>query len=93
MAGPCTPQVSLLFTVVQAVGYLPPWSVWGDGPQCGFMAPRGSLPPGAVYTRELAPLGTGCVGGLVIAGPAVEAGNACELLYCVRGILCLPHSE
>lgn len=38
------PQVSLLFTAVQTVGYLPPRSVWGDAPQCGFMAPHGSLP-------------------------------------------------
>lgn len=51
------------------------------------------LAPGAVYTRELAPLGTSCVGALVIAGPAVGSGNACERLNSVRVIGCLVHSE
>lgn len=47
------------------------------------------LTPGAVYTRELAPLGPGCVGALVIAGPTVGSGDACELLDSVRVTRCL----
>lgn len=57
------------------VGWCP--TVWVHGPTW--------LTPGAVYTRELASLGTSCVDGLVIGKggerrPAVEAGNECELL-------------
>lgn len=78
---------SLLFRlwaicVVVWVGRCP--TVWVHGPA--------RLAPGAVYTRELAPLGTGCVGALVIAGPTVGSGNACERLNSVRVIGCLLHS-
>lgn len=90
-ADSATPQVSRLFTVVQVVGFLRP-GLFGEMPHSGVHGPA-RLTPGAVYIRELAPLGTGYVGGLVIAGPTVGSGNACELFYSVRVILCLLHSE
>lgn len=83
--------MSLLFTVVQVVGYLRR-GLSGEMPHSVGSWPR-TARSRAVYTRELAPLGTGCVGALVIAGPAVGSGNACERLNSVRVIGCLLHSE
>lgn len=51
---------------------------------------------GGVYTAELAPLGTGFMDGLVIAGPTVGSTSVCELLNSMgeeEVRLCLPHSE
>lgn len=61
------------------------WSVWRDAPQCGFMAPQGSLP--VLFAPGVVPTGT------EIAGPAVGSGNACYPLNCARAVVCVVRSE